>query len=312
MKVLVTGGAGFIGSNIVKKILARNDSVRIVDNLSTGSLSNLTDCIDDVEFINGDISNIDLALSVTKGIDYVLHHAALPSVLRSVEDPIQTNEINVLGTLNMLISARDNGVKRFVYAGSSSVYGDLDSKYKVESMPTNPKSPYAIQKLAGEEYCKVFFRLYGLETITFRYFNVFGPNQSFRSEYSAVIPKFVNMFLHDKSPTIYGDGSNSRDFTFVDNVVSANLIACDTSNKASFGEVFNIACGKSISLNDLVYKICNVTGKKISSTYSEGRPADVKSSLADISKASRILGYKPLVGFDEGLKTTINWIKSLT
>lgn len=305
---LVTGGAGFIGSNIVKKLVENGETVRVLDNCSTGKLENIKPFLEHVEFLEGDFTDIEMAKKAVVGVDYVLHQGAIPSVPRSVDDPIKTNNANILGTLNMLIASRDARVKRFVYAASSSAYGDSLVMPKVETMPIAPKSPYAIQKLTGEQYCQNFYTLYGLETVCLRYFNVFGPNQDPTSVYSAVIPLFIKKILAGESPTIYGDGETSRDFTYVDNNVDAVLRACTTSSECA-GEVINIACGYEISLNQLVHKINAELGTTVTSIYKDERKGDVKHSLADISKAERLLGYKPLVSFEEGLKKTIEFYR---
>jgi nucleoside-diphosphate-sugar epimerase len=308
-KYLVTGGAGFIGSNIVKKLLENGESVRVLDNLSTGKIENIKPFLDKIEFINGDFTDLEIAKKAVEGVDYVLHQGAIPSVPRSIDDPIKTNNANILGTLNMLMASKDAGVKRFVYAASSSAYGDSPTMPKEESMNTAPKSPYAIQKLTAELYCQIFYKIYGLETVCLRYFNVFGPNQDPESVYSAVIPIFIKKMLKSEAPMIYGDGKTSRDFTYVDNNVDANLKACAASKNCA-GEVINIACGYEISLNDLVDKINKALGTEIKSIYKEERKGDVKHSLADISKAKKLLGYKPIVNFDEGLGKTIEFYKN--
>lgn len=307
-KYLVTGGAGFIGSNIVKKLLENGENVRVLDNLSTGKTENIKPYLDKIEFINGDFTDLEIAKNAVKGIDYVLHQGAIPSVPRSIDDPIKTNNSNILGTLNMLIASRDAGVKRFVYASSSSAYGDSPIMPKVESMNVAPKSPYAIQKLTAEQYCQIFHKIYGLETVCLRYFNVFGPNQDPESVYSAVIPLFIKKIIKGGSPIIYGDGNTSRDFTYVDNNVDANLKACSAPKECA-GEVINIACGYEMSLNELVEKINKFLKTKVKPVYKEERKGDVKHSLADISKAKKFLGYKPVVNFDDGLEKTIEFYR---
>lgn len=249
-KYLVTGGAGFIGSNIVEELVDRNESVRVLDNLSTGRRENIEPFMDKIEFIEGDLRDLDAVRKAVEGVDYVLHQGALPSVPRSIDEPLTTNEVNVNGTLKVLIAARDAGVKRVVYASSSSIYGNSEVLPKREDMPPNPLSPYAISKLAGENYCRIFYQIYGLETVCLRYFNVFGPRQDPTSQYSAVIPKFINAMLNGERPIIYGDGKQSRDFTFVANVVQANLLACEANGVA--GELFNVACGERYTLLDLI------------------------------------------------------------
>jgi nucleoside-diphosphate-sugar epimerase len=306
---LVTGGAGFIGSNIVRTLVERGEKVRVLDNLSTGKLKNIEDFLKDIEYIEGDFTDLEVARKAVKGVDYVLHQGAIPSVPRSIDDPIKTNNANILGTLNMLIASRDAGVKRFVYAASSSAYGDSPVMPKVETMPIAPKSPYAIQKLTAEQYCQNFYTLFGLETVCLRYFNVFGPNQDPESVYSAVIPMFIKKILAGEAPIIYGDGNTSRDFTFVDNNVDANLRAC-IAGKESAGEVINIACGYEISLNGLIEKINEILGTNTTPIYKEERKGDVKHSLADISKAKKLLGYEPIVNFEEGLRKTIEFYRN--
>jgi nucleoside-diphosphate-sugar epimerase len=290
-KYLVTGGAGFIGSNISRALIERGEKVRIIDNK--------------IEFINGDIRYIQTVIDHMKGIDYVLHQAALPSVPRSIEIPIESNDNNTNSTLNILIAANRNKVKRVVYAGSSSAYGDSPSLPKVETMPPNPLSPYAVNKLAGEYYCSVFSKVYGLETVTLRYFNVFGPRQDPSSFYSAVIPKFIKAIKEHKAPTIFGDGEQSRDFTYIDNVVEANLLACQANNVS--GHVFNIACGERLSVNDLFVHLIEILKSNLKAEYLPPRQGDVKHSLADISKARKMLGYEIKIPVREGLKRTVDW-----
>ncbi len=310
---LVTGGAGFIGSNIVRKLVADGEDVRVIDNLSTGRKSNLAPFIEKnsekIEFMEADFTDLEMARKAVAGVDYVLHQGAIPSVPRSVDDPIKTNQTNVLGTLNMLIAARDAGVKRFVYAASSSAYGDSPTMPKEESMKTAPKSPYAIQKLTGEQYCQTFHALYGLETVCLRYFNVFGPNQDPNSPYSAVIPLFIKKMLKGESPMIFGDGEVSRDFTYVDNNISANLLACKADARSA-GQVINIACGKEISLNQLVQKINTQLGTNIQPQYAEMRKGDVMHSLGSVDKARDLLNYEVITNFDEGLAKTIEFYRT--
>ena len=308
-KYLVTGGAGFIGSNIVKKLLENGKSVRVLDNLSTGKIENIKPFLEKIDFINGDFTDLDVAKKAVSGIDYVLHQGAIASVQRSIDDPIKTNNTNVLGTLNMLVASRDAGVKRFVYAASSAVYGDSPVMPKVETVNVAPRSPYGIQKLAAENYVQNFYSIYGLETVCLRYFNVFGPNQDPQSPYSAVIPLFIKKMLKGESPIIYGDGKTSRDFTYVNNNVDANLKACGAS-KEYLGQSINIACNIEISLNQLVEKINNVLGTNIKPIYEPERKGDIKHSLADIGKAKKLLGYEPIVDFDSGLEKTIEFYRN--
>jgi nucleoside-diphosphate-sugar epimerase len=307
-KFAVTGGAGFIGSNIVKRLVEDNNDITVIDNLLTGRIENLEDFKNEIQFINGDIQDLNFLKKEFKDIDYVLHQAALPSVQRSVEDPILTNRNNVDGTLNVLVAARDAGVKRVVFAASSSVYGDTPTLPKHEAMPTNPLSPYAISKLIGEQYCRVFFELYGLETVSLRYFNVFGPKQDPNSHYSAVIPKFIKAMLENKRPVIFGDGEQSRDFTYVENNVDANLLACSAADAP--GKVFNIAIGERITLNQLVEMINRILDKEIKPIYEKDKPGDIKHSHADISCAKKILGYEPEYGFEDGLQKTVEWFQA--
>ena len=301
----ITGGAGFIGSNIVIELVKNKNEVVVIDNLLTGKLDNLTDIMDEIRFVEGDIQDLDLLKREFIDIDYVLHQAALPSVPRSVEDPIASNQNNVDGTLNVLVAARDAEVKRVVYAASSSAYGNSLSLPKKEDMKPDPLSPYAITKLVGEQYCKVFSELYGLETVSLRYFNVFGPHQDPNSHYAAVIPKFITAMLNDESPVIFGDGEQSRDFTYVQNNVDANLLACEVAGAA--GKMFNIASGKRITLNQLIATLNEIIGKNLEPIYTKPRSGDIMHSLADITLAREILGYKPRYGFEDGLKKTVEW-----
>lgn len=315
---LVTGGAGFIGSNIVEELLRRGENVRILDNFSTGKRENVSvirdsfknenngAALDKLELVEGDIRSYHIVREAVEGVDFVLHQAALPSVPRSVKDPLTSNEVNVMGTLNILNAAKDAGVKRIVYASSSSIYGDLDVSPKTEEMLPKPLSPYAVSKLAGEKYCQVFTKLYGLETVALRYFNVFGPRQDPSSQYSAVIPKFIKMIKSGESPIIYGDGEQSRDFTFVKNVVEANLLACGDGLEQLSGEVFNVASGKRVTINNLVENINKLTKSDVKPHYEKPRPGDVKHSLANIGKARQFLGYGATVDFYAGLKTLVD------
>lgn len=307
MNYLVTGGAGFIGSNIVKELLDRGENVRVLDNFSTGKRENLIPFIHIPNFslYEGDLRNAATVRNAVKGVDYILHQGALPSVQRSISDPITSNEVNILGTLNILEAAKEFQVKRVVFASSSSVYGNIQVPSKVETLPVGPLSPYAVSKYSAERYCQIYFQLYGLETVCLRYFNVFGPHQDPTSLYSAVIPKFIRLMKENKQPVIYGDGTQSRDFTFVANNVAANILACTAKNVG--GEVFNIACGKSYSLLDLVNTINNALGKDIQPQFANEKKGDVKNSLADISKAMQMLKYKPILNFKAGLEATIDY-----
>lgn len=308
MKYLVTGGAGFIGSNIVDALVRRGDSVVVLDNFSTGKRENLQSVADQVTVVEGSITDLPTVRRAVDGADFVFHQAALASVQRSVDDPITSNETNVKGTLNVLVAARDAGVKRLMYAASSSAYGDTEELPKHEGMPTNPLSPYAVQKWVGEQYCKVFSELYGLDTVALRYFNVFGPKQDPNSHYAAVVPIFATRLLTDSSPTIYGDGEQSRDFTFIENVVSANLKACEGEPKK--GAVVNVACGDRFTLNELYRSLCNLTGSNREVEYAEARMGDVKHSMADISRAKEVLGWEPVVDFHSGLERTVEWYRT--
>jgi nucleoside-diphosphate-sugar epimerase len=304
---LVTGGAGFIGSHLSEEIVRRGHRVRVADSLITGKRSNL-DQIPGVEFMEGDLAELEFAKKAADGCDYVLHQAAIPSVPRSVKDPITSNRANVDATLNVLVAARDAGVKRLVFAASSSAYGDTPTLPKHEEMPTNPLSPYALQKVVGEQYLQMFTKLYKLETVSIRYFNVFGPRQDPTSPYSGVISVFATALLENRSPRIYGDGNQTRDFTYVANVVDGVLRACEAPNAS--GEVINVATGGRISLNDLFSAMRDVVGGNLEPTYAESRQGDVRDSQADIRKAKTLLGYAPTVSFEDGLARTIAWYRS--
>jgi nucleoside-diphosphate-sugar epimerase len=301
---LVTGGAGFIGSHIVEALVEDGARVRVLDNLSTGRRENIASSLDAIEFVEGDLRDLDTVRQAVEDVDYVLHQAAIASVIRSVRDPIPTETANVVGTLNLLLGARDAGVRRVVYASSSSVYGDTPTLPKVESMPLSPKSPYAVSKLAMEYHCRVFTDLHGLETVGLRYFNVFGPRQDPTSEYAAVIPKFITAMLRGDRPIIYGDGTQSRDFTYVSNVVAANLLAATTPDMA--GRVFNAAVGARYTLLELVENLNAILGTKIAPIFEAERPGDVKHSQASISLIKEY-GYETPVDFRAGLEKTIDW-----
>jgi UDP-glucose 4-epimerase len=306
-RFLVTGGAGFIGSNICRRLVDEDCFVRVVDNLITGKMSNLEGISDKIEFIEADMGDEAVARKVMRDIDVVLHQGAVPSVPRSVDDPATTHKHCVEATFNLLLASRNAGIRRFVYAASSSAYGDSEILPKVETMVCNPLSPYAVGKLVGEYYCKVFSSVFGLETISLRYFNVFGPYQDPTSQYAAAIPAFVTSILQDKRPTVYGDGEQSRDFTYVDNVVEANLLAARA--KQTRGEVVNIACGERITVNAIINLINEIVGKDIKAEYVAERAGDVKHSQADINMAERVIGYKPVVSFQEGLRKAIKWYR---
>ena len=301
----VTGGAGFIGSHIVERLIRDGKSVRVIDDLSTGRRENIAPFSGEIEFIEGDVRDLDALRDAMDGVGYVFHQAAIPSVPRSVADPAATNAANVDGTLNVLLAARDAGVKRVVYASSSSVYGDTPTLPKREEMKPEPRSPYAVSKLAGELYCRVFYDVYGLETVALRYFNVFGPRQDPASEYSAVVPKFITALLRGDPPTIYGDGNQSRDFTYVENVVEANLLAARASGAP--GEVFNIACGERITVGELARLLADILGVERKPVHVPPRPGDVKHSLADIARARETLGYRVGIDVREGLRRTVEW-----
>jgi UDP-glucose 4-epimerase len=306
---LVTGVAGFIGSNIARELLRRGERVRGIDNFSTGMEQNLAD-LKGLDFREADLLDQHAMAKACDGVDYVLHQAAVPSVPKSVERPRPSHDSNINGTFNLLIAARDAKVKRVVYAGSSSAYGETPTLPKREDMVPDPISPYAVQKLAGEHYMTSFYRVYGLETVTLRYFNVFGPFQDPGSMYSGVLAKFCLAMLSGKTPTIYGDGEQSRDFTYIDNNVSANLLATTAPAKRAAGRVFNIATGHQITLNETVKILRRLTGYNGEVQYGPERTGDIKHSYADISRAKEALGYKPIVGFEEGLKKTVEWYRS--
>ena len=308
-RILVTGGAGFIGSNLVHYLAQLGDQIIVIDNLSTGNKNNLNGLDDIIEFIEGDIRDISLLRARFAGVEVVFHQAALPSVPRSVKDPLLSNASNIDGTLNVLIAAKETGVRRVVLASSSSVYGDTELLPKTEDMPGNPLSPYAVTKFVGELYARVFTRIYGLETVSLRYFNVFGPRQDPNSQYAAVIPKFIISMLKGKSPKIYGDGEQSRDFTFVDNIVRANILAAKASNVS--GQVFNIGCGNSYTINQAITLLNAILGTHISAVHEQSRPGDIKDSLASIEKARCLLAYEPNVSFEEGLRRTADWFRTL-
>jgi nucleoside-diphosphate-sugar epimerase len=304
---LVTGGAGFIGSHLCEELVRRGEQVRVVDSLITGKRENLAHLLQ-VEFIHGDLAEMDVARRAVQGIEYVLHQAAIPSVPRSVEDPVTSNRANIDASVNLLVAARDAGVRRVVYAGSSSAYGNSETLPKVETMPTAPLSPYALQKLVAEQYCQMFTNLYGFETVTIRYFNVFGPRQDPSSPYSGVISLFIRDLCDGRRPTIFGDGEQTRDFTYVANVVDGVLRACQAQEAS--GEVINVATNGRVSLNQLFKSLRDLIGANVEPIYDKPRAGDVRDSQADIGKAARLLGYKPLVTFDEGLKNTVEWYRT--
>ena len=306
-RYLVTGGAGFIGSHIAEELVKRGYSVRIVDNFLTGKEENIASFLDGIELIRGDIRDLKLCHEAIKDVDYVLHQAALPSVPRSVEDPLLTNAINIEGTLNVLVASRETSVKKVVFASSSSVYGDDEHLPKKEGLEGNPLSPYAVSKYAGEKYCQVFSEIYGLPTVSLRYFNVFGPRQDPFSQYAAVIPNFITRLLADKAPIIHGDGEQSRDFTDVANVVEANLQAALVPDVS--GQVFNLGNGIRTTVNSLAQSLTELIKKDIEPKHEEERPGDVRHSFADISKAEALLDYTPRVSLKDGLLRTIEWFR---
>ena len=305
---LVTGGAGFIGSHLAEELTRRGQRVRVVDSLITGKRQNLAH-LPDVEFLEGDLADPAVAREAVRGVECVLHQAAIPSVPRSVEDPLTSNRANIDASLSLLVAARDAGVKRVVYAGSSSAYGNSASLPKMETMPTGPLSPYALQKLVAEQYCQMFTTLYGLETVTTRYFNVFGPRQDPSSPYSGVISLFISALCEGRRPVIYGDGEQTRDFTYVANVVDGVLRAAQAPASAS-GEVINVATGGRISLNQLFRVIRDLVKSDLEPVYKETRAGDVRDSQADISKARRLLGYEPTASFEDGLARTVEWYRA--
>lgn len=309
MRYLITGGAGFIGSNLAEELVRRGCLVRVFDNFSTGRRENLADFLDKIEIIEGDLRNYHNVREAVEGVDFVLHQAALPSVPRSVSDPISSNDVNVTGTLNLLHAAKDAKIKRVVFASSSSVYGDSPTLPKREDMVPDPLSPYAVSKLAGEKYCQVFSRIYGLHTVALRYFNVFGPRQNPDSQYSAVIPKFIKAILHGQRPVIFGDGEQSRDFTYISNTVEANILAAEA--ECPPGMVMNCAVHQRTNLNELAAMINKILGKNIQPVYEKPRPGDVKHSFADIDLLKKTLNYEPGVLFEEGLRRTIRWYQQL-
>jgi len=307
MRYLITGGAGFIGSNLVAELLKQNKQVRVLDNFSSGRKQNLAPYMNRIELIDGDIRDYWTVLDAVRDVDYVLHQAALPSVIRSVNNPLTANEVNITGTLNLLEASRHAGVKKFVCASSSSVYGESETLPKHEEMTPAPLSPYANNKLADEHYCLIYNKLYNLPTVCLRYFNVFGPNQDPTSQYSAVIPLFINALLTGMQPTIYGDGLQSRDFTYIVNTVYANILAAESEDVR--GEIFNVACGDKYTLLQLLELLNDIIGTNIDPILTDERPGDIKHSLARITKSEEMLGYKTLVGFKEGLIETVAHFK---
>jgi UDP-glucose 4-epimerase len=306
---LITGIGGFIGSSLARALLSRGDEVRGVDNFSTGKRENLADILDRIDFREADIVDLDAMHAACTGVDFVLHQAAIPSVPKSVLDPLGSNRANVDGTVNVLVAARDAKVKRVVYAASSSVYGDIPTLPKHEAMNPDPISPYAVAKLASEHYLISFYRCYQLETVALRYFNVFGPRQDPSSPYSGVLAKFITLMLRGEQPAIFGDGEQSRDFTYIDNAVEANLLACNAPAAQAAGQVFNVATGRRVTLNETFKLLQGLTSYTGQPKYGPERGGDIKHSLADISKAEAGLGYKPKVNFEEGLRRTVDWYR---
>ena len=307
MRILVTGGAGFIGSHLASRLLREGHEVRILDSFATGRRENLS-VLDGVELVEGDVQSFERAHVAVRGCDMVLHQAALPSVPRSIQDPLTSAAVNTTGTLNVLLAARDAGARRVVFASSSSVYGASQELPKHEGMPTLPISPYAVSKLAAEGYCRAFTEVYDLECVALRYFNVFGPRQDPQSQYAAVVPRFITAALDGRRPQVFGDGSHSRDFTYIENVVEANLLALTAP--AAAGEAFNIACGERYTLNELLATIGEVLGTEIVADYADRRPGDVAHSQADIAKAGRLLGFVPRVGFVDGIRATVESLEA--
>ncbi len=308
MRYLVTGGAGFIGSNTVDELVRRGHSVVVLDDLSSGKEENLAEIRNKITFIKGSISDIEVVRKAMHEAEYVLHLAARTSVPRSVKDPVETNRINIDGTLNVLVAAKELKVKRVVFAASSSAYGETPTLPKVETMQPQPISPYGVTKYVGELYGQTFGRCYGLENVSLRYFNIFGPRQDPSSPYSGVLAKFCTAYLEDSQPLVFGDGEQTRDFTYVDNAVQANLLACDAPNVT--GKVFNVGCGGRVSLNEVLHALAKITGKTLEAKYDPPRDGDIRDSQADISQAREYLGYDPQVGFEEGLSRTIEWYRS--
>lgn len=308
MLYLVTGGAGFIGSHLVERLVNDGRPVRVVDDFSTGKRANLAPFEGRFELIEGSIADPETCRAACADVDVVFHEAAMPSVPRSVEDPVGSHQANINGTLNLLVAARDAGVRRFVYAASSSAYGDTPTLPKSEDIPSDPLSPYGVQKLACEQYCTVFARCYGLSTISLRYFNVFGPRQDPKSQYAAAIPAFITSILRGESPLVYGDGEQTRDFTFIENIVHANLLAAEATGLR--GEVINVACGERISVNDVIGRINEILGTRIEPNHVAERPGDIKHSWAEIKLAEQVIDFRPVVDFSVGIRRTIEWYQA--
>jgi nucleoside-diphosphate-sugar epimerase len=306
-KYLVTGGAGFIGSHLVENLVKQGHDVRVLDNFLTGKRENIAEFLDEIDLIEGDIRDLSTCMQAVEGVDFVLHQAALPSVPRSIEDPVLTNEINIRGTLNLLLASREQKIKKFVFASSSSVYGDDEILPKKEGVEGVPLSPYAVTKLVGEKYCQVFSRIFGLSTVSLRYFNIFGPRQDPASQYAAVIPLFITRIIQRERPVIFGDGEQSRDFTYVANIVEANRLAIGAPEIS--GEIINAACGSKTTVNQLFEHIRQILHKDIDPIHQEPRPGDIRHSFADITKAQEVLKYEPKISLIQGLQETIRWYK---
>lgn len=304
-KYLVTGGAGFIGSHLVENLVIQGHDVRVLDNFLTGKRENIAEFLEDIDLIEGDIRDLEACRQALAGVDFVLHQAALPSVPRSIEDPILTNEINIKGTLNLLLASREQGIQKFVFASSSSVYGDDEILPKKEGLEGAPLSPYAVTKLVGEKYCQVFSRVFGLSTISLRYFNIFGPRQDPYSQYAAVIPLFITQIIQGERPVIFGDGEQSRDFTYVANIVEANRLAIQVPEIS--GEIINVACGNKTTVNQLFESVRKILKKDIDPIHQDPRPGDIRHSYADITKARGVLKYEPGISLSRGLQETIRW-----
>lgn len=308
MRYLVTGGAGFIGSHIVHELLRRGHSVAVLDDFSSGKEQNLSGLLGKIDVLQNSITDLEMTRAAARGADYIIHLAARTSVPRSVEDPIGNNLVNVDGTLNVLVAAREAGVRRVVFSASSAAYGESPSLPKIESMPAEPISPYGVSKLVGESYCHVFSRTYGLETVSLRYFNVFGPRQDPSSQYSGVLSRFITAVIAGQPPTVFGDGEQSRDFTYVDNIVDLTLRACETPGVS--GKIFNGGTGGRFTLNHTLQLLSKISGKPVQAKYDSPRTGDILHSQADISLAQKLLGYSPAVGFEEGLRRTFDWYRS--
>ena len=310
MRFLITGGAGFIGSHLVEHLVAAGHDVTVLDDLSSGSRANLAAVRRQIRFIRGSVTELNTCRRAAAGVDCVLHHAAVTSVQRSVDEPLVTHQVNATGTLNVLLAAREKGVRRLVYAGSTSAYGNPDTLPNSEEHVTRPLSPYAASKLAGEEYCVAFHATYGLETVVLRYFNIFGPRQDPNSQYAAVVPRFITTALAGERPTIFGDGGQTRDFVYIANIVHANLLAARAPAAGVVGQVFNVGCGKGVSVNQLWEHIRTLAGVPLAPQYAQGRAGEVRNSVAGLAKTTRLLGYQPIIDFEEGLRQTVAFYRT--